>query len=46
MVRLDIDCPDTKEITDEEIQEIINEMNYRFEYPSLDIDSEICGINE
>jgi hypothetical protein len=45
-VRLDIDNPNVDEITDEDAQEIIDEMDYRFEINGKEIDSEICGINE
>jgi hypothetical protein len=45
-VRLGMDNPQVNKITDEDIQDFINEMDYHFEYQGKEIDSEICGINE
>ena len=46
-VRIDIHNPNVSEITDEDIQNIIDEMDYHFE-PTGDfqLETEICGINE
>jgi hypothetical protein len=46
-VRIDIDNPNVDEITDEDVQEIINEMDYYFETEGdFRLETEICGINE
>ena len=46
-VRLDIDNPKADEITDEEVDEIICEMDYEFKnYGDYEIDTEICGQND
>ena len=46
-VRLDIDNPKADEITDEEVDEIISEVDYEFKnYRDYEIDTEICGIND
>lgn len=46
-VRLDIDNPKADEITDEEVDEIISEVDYEFKnYGSNEIDTEICGKND
>lgn len=43
-VRLDIDNPKADEITDEEVDEIISEVDYEFKnYGDYEIDTEICG---
>ena len=46
-VRLDIDNPKADEITDEEVDEIISEVDYGFKnYGDYEIDTEICGRND
>ena len=46
-VRLDIDNPTADEITDEEVDEIISEVDYEFKnYGDYEIDTEICGKND
>ena len=46
-VRLDIDNPKADEITDEEVDEIIGEVDYEFKnYGDYEIDTEICGKND
>jgi hypothetical protein len=46
-VRLDIHNPKTDEITDEDIQDVITEMDYHFEpVGDFELETEICGINE
>lgn len=46
-VRLDIDNPKGDEITDEEVDEIISEVDYEFKnYEDYEIDTEICGQND
>lgn len=46
-VRLDIDNPKVEEITDEDVEEIIDEMYYEFKnYGDYAIDTEICGQND
>ncbi|MFS2718815.1 hypothetical protein AAH048_12260 [Parabacteroides merdae] len=46
-VRLDIDNPKADEITDEEVDEIISEVDYEFKnYGDYGIDTEICGQND
>ncbi len=46
-VRLDIDNPKADEITDEEVDEIISEVDYEFKnYGDYEIDTEICGKND
>lgn len=48
-VRLDIDNPKADEITDEEVDEIISEVDYDYEfknYGDYEIDTEICGKND
>ena len=46
-VRLDIDNPKVDEITDEEVDEIISEIDYEFKkYGDYEIDTEICGRND
>lgn len=46
-VRLDIANPEIEEITDEQLDNIITEVNYEFSnVGSFEIDTEICGIND
>lgn len=46
-VRIDIDNPKINEITDEDVQDIIDEMDYHFEQVGdFELETEICGINE
>ena len=48
-VRLDIDNLKADEITDEEVDEIISEVDYDYEfknYGDYEIDTEICGKND
>ena len=46
-VRLDIDNPKADEITDEEVDEIISEVDYEFKNSGdYEIDPEICGKND
>ncbi|GAB6013557.1 hypothetical protein [Viscerimonas tarda] len=47
-VRLEIHNPEVDEITDEDVEEVINEMDYNFEVEGefQITDTEICGINE
>lgn len=46
-VRLEIHNPEVDEITDEDVQEIISEMDYSFEpVGKFQLETEICGINE
>ena len=46
-VRLDIDNPKADEITDEEVDEIISEVDYDFiNYGVFEIDTEFCGKND
>ncbi len=46
-VRLDIDNPNVGEITDEDVDNIISETDYRFGgVGDFSLETEICGINE
>lgn len=46
-VRLDIDNPKADEITDEEVDKIISEVDYEFKnYEDYEIDTKICGKND
>jgi hypothetical protein len=45
-VRLDIDNPNIDEITDEVLEDIVNEMDYSFSLKGWGIETEICNINE
>lgn len=46
-VRLDIDNPKATEITDEEVDGIVSEVDYKFKnYGDYEIESEICGRND
>ena len=48
-VRLDIDNPKADEITDEEVDKIISEVDYDYEfknYGDYEIDTKICGKND
>lgn len=46
-VQLNIDNPNVKEITDEDINHIINETDYEFkDVDDFQIDTEICGRND
>ncbi|MCS2721900.1 hypothetical protein NXW08_00315 [Bacteroides uniformis] len=46
-VRLDICNPNTEEITEEDIDEIVSEVDYEFKnYGDYEIDTEICGRND
>ena len=45
-VRIDIHNPNVDEIKDEDIQNIVNEMDYHFEpIGDFQLETEICGIN-
>lgn len=46
-VRLDIDNPKVEEITDEDIEDIVSEIDYEFKkYEDYAIETEICGRND
>lgn len=49
-VRLDLENPKTENISDEEVQNLITEMDYEFTAPAGSgvtiTDTEICGLNE
>lgn len=45
-VSLDFTRKDGKPLTDEDIQEIISQCDYSFSHKDVDIETEICGINE
>lgn len=46
-VRLDICNPNTEEITEEDIDGIVSEVDYEFKnYGDYEIDTEICGRND
>ena len=49
-VRLDIENPKADAISDEEVQNLINEVDYGFTAPEgcgiTIIDTEICGLND
>ncbi len=46
-VRLDLYNPKVSEITDEDVEEIVSNVNYEFEkYKDFEIESVICGMNE
>ncbi|EIY58387.1 hypothetical protein HMPREF1069_04877 [Bacteroides ovatus CL02T12C04] len=46
-VRLDICNPNTEEITEEDIDEIVSEVDYEFKnYGDYEIDTKICGKND
>ena len=46
-VRLDIYNPNTEEITEEDVDEIVSEVDYEFKnYNEYEIDTEICGRND
>ena len=46
-VRLVICNPTTEEITEEDIDEIVSEVDYEFKnYGDYEIDTEICGKND
>lgn len=46
-VRLDITNDKVETITDEDVQEVINEIDYSFSnVGDFEIETEICGLNE
>jgi hypothetical protein len=46
-VRLDIGNPNVEEISDDDIEEIVSELDYEFKnYGDYEIESEICGRND
>lgn len=45
-VSLEMIRKDGKPLTDEDIQEIISQCDYSFTHEDVDIETEICGINE
>ncbi len=46
-VRLEIDNPNVEEITEEEVESIVSEVEYEFkDVGDYEITSEICGIND
>ena len=45
-VSLEMTRKDGKPLTDEDIQEIISQCDYSFTHKDVDIETEICGINE
>lgn len=46
-VRLDIDNPKVDEITDDDIEDIVSEIDYEFKkYEDYAIETEICGRND
>lgn len=46
-VRLDIYNPNTEEITEEDVDEIVSEVDYEFKnYKEYEIDTKICGRND
>lgn len=45
-VSLEMTRKDGKPLTDEDIQEIISQCDYSFSHKDVDIETEICGINE
>ena len=45
--RLDLDNPNVEEITDEDIDDIVSEIDYEFKnYEDYAIETEICGRND
>ena len=49
-VRLDLEHPEADSISDDEVQELIDEMDYTFTAPEGSdmtiTDTEICGVND
>ena len=46
-LRLDLSNPDVDEITDDDVEEIVSEVDYEFRnYGNYEIESEICGQND
>jgi len=46
-VRVDIDNPNLPEITDEDINDVISETDYKFnQVGDFRLETEICGLNE
>ena len=46
-VRLDIDNPNLDEITDDDVQEVLENVDYSFKnYEDYSIETEICGLND
>jgi hypothetical protein len=46
-VRIDIDNPNLEEITDNDVNEVINESDYHFgNVGDFSLETEICGQNE
>lgn len=47
IVRLDIDNPNLDEITDDDVQEVLENVDYSFKnYEDYSIETEICGLND
>ena len=45
-VSLEMTRKDGKPLTDEDIQDIVSQCDYSFSHKDVDIETEICGINE
>ena len=46
-VRIDIDNPNLDEITDEDVNDVVSETDYRFNnVGDFTLETEICGLNE
>ncbi len=46
-VRVDLYNPNVNEITDDDVEEVISEIDYEFQnYQDYEIETEICGTNE
>lgn len=46
-VRIDIDNPNLDEITDEDVNDVVSETDYRFNnVGGFILETEICGLNE
>lgn len=46
-VRVDLYNPNVNEITDDDVEDVISEIDYEFKnYQDYEIETEICGMNE
>ncbi len=46
-VRVDLYNPNVNEITDDDVEEVISEMDYEFKnYQDYEVETEICGRND
>lgn len=46
-VRVDIYNPNVEEITDDEVQDVVSNLDYEFQnYKYYEIQTEFCGIND